>query len=178
MVGFVRLWDLNDGWFCYIVPLQDFKDGSFFFFLLRDLNDGRLCLVTGTRPVLFSYEISMTVGFLCSFTRFRRWSVLFCTRFQRRLAWLWDFNDGQFCFVLLREFNNGRNLWKKVQNFNGHFYFFTRSQWRSVLFSYEISMTVGFVPLFLYKISVTVSFVALWNFNDGRFCSVMRSQWR
>jgi len=38
---------------------------------------------------------------------------------------------------------------------------FTRSQWLSVLFFYKISMTVGFVPL--------------WDFNDNRFWSIIKS---
>jgi len=91
-------------------------------------------------------------------------------RFQWRsvLAGIWDPNDGRFCS-------------------------FTRFQWQSVLFLYEISVTVGFMfgyeisktvgfqwwsVFFCYEISQTVSFVSLWDHNDGRFCSITRSQWR
>jgi len=42
-------------------------------------------------------------------------------------------------------------------------------------------MTFGFVPLqngFGHEISMTVGFAGFRDFNDGRFCSVTRSQWR
>jgi len=57
-------------------------------------------------------------------------------------------------FVLLREYNDGQ------------FYFLTRSMMvgfvpLSVLFGYEISMTVGFFLLLLYEISKMVGFVTL-----------------
>jgi len=91
-----------------------------------------------------------------------------------------------------------------LQDFNdGCFFSITWLQWWSVLFGYEFSMRVGFVPLIfyeisktvfifffpitwlqwwsvlcLYEISMTVGFTGLWDFNDGRFCWVMRFQWR
>jgi len=37
-------------------------------------------------------------------------------------------------------------------------------------------MTVEFVSLFFYDISKTVCFISLQDFNDGRFCSIMRSR--
>jgi len=46
-----------------------------------------------------------------------------------------------------------------------------------VLFCYDISKTVGFVPLFFYEISKMVSFVPLQNFNDNQFCSFTKPQW-
>jgi len=64
IVGFVRLWDLNDSRFCSILPVGDFKDSRFFplqyfedsrlgneiskavsFVLLWDFNDGWFCSV-------------------------------------------------------------------------------------------------------------------------------------
>jgi len=45
---------------------------------------------------------------------------------------------------------------------------------RLVLFGYEISMMVGFVPLFLYKLSKTVGFV-LYKISKT-VSLVMRSQ--
>jgi len=168
------------------------------FVLLKEFNDGRNICKKFTKfqlwSVLLGYEILMTVGFV----------PLFLNEFSKTVG-----------FVLLREFNDGRNLWKKfaplrdfkgscfypLQDFeDGRLCFGMRFQWWFVWFSYEISVTVGFVPLFRYKISKTVGWVMrfqrwsvlfcykslmmveisatnLRNINDGRFCSVMRSQW-
>jgi len=80
---------------------------------------------------------------------------LFFYEISRNVAFVWlrHFYDDWFCFV------------KKFQ-------------WRSVLFGYDISMTVGFVPLFSYEILRKVGLVLLRDFYDGRFCSVTRFQWR
>jgi len=165
-VGFVCLRDLNDGRFSVsygFFSLQDFNDSRFcFFVLLRDFKESRFCSVTRflwwsvllksvTRfqwsSVLFSYDISMTVGFV----------PLFCYEISRKVGFvlLQDSYDGRICSVM-------------------------RFQWWTVLFGYEISMMVGFqcqMGFFHYEISVIVSFVLLWDFNDGWFYSVMRSQW-
>jgi len=42
-------------------------------------------------------------------------------------------------------------------------------QCQSVLFCYDITKTVGFVPLFFYEISQTVSFVQLRDLNKVCF---------
>jgi len=70
----------------------------------------------------------------------------------RDFVLLWDFKDGRLCFsVLLQDFNDRRSC------------FVRRFQWLSVLFNYEIL--------------VTVSFIRLWN-NNGQFCSFTRFQWQ
>jgi len=115
------------------------------------------------------------VGFQCQ-------SILLCCKISKTVGFvsLRDFSDCRFCFfVFLWDFKDSR------------FCFVTRSQWRSVLLLYEISMTVGFhchvlffyeilmtfgfdqrfqwwSVLFCYKISMTVGFIRLWDFNNSR----------
>jgi len=72
----------------------------------------------------------------------------------------------------LRDFKDGR-LGNESSVMVG---FVTRVQRWSVSFLYEVSMTVGFIPLFLYEISKTVGFVLLRDFNDGCFFSVTSFQ--
>jgi len=115
------------------ILLRDFNDGHFV--PLRDLNSSQFRSFTGSqwRSVLFLYRISMTVGFVP----------------------LQDFSDGRICsvtrFQSLSVINDCR------------FSYVSRSQWQSVVFFYEISMTV--------------SSVLLREFNDGQFCFFMRFQW-
>jgi len=157
--------------------------------------------------VFFCYEISKTVlfhGGLCSITRFQWWPVLFGYEISLMVGFvslffyeilktdgfvpLRDFNGS---FIHLRDFNEACFIWS-WDFCDSRFCSVTRSQWLSVLFLYEISMTVGFhcqsvlfsyeisiqLVLFHYEISMTVGFIRLRDFNDGRFCLVVRSQWR
>jgi len=128
-----------------------------------------------TVVVFFHFKISKTVGWV---TRFQRRSVLFCYEISMTVGFvrLWDLSDGRFCsFVHLQDFKDGR-------------------------LGNEISKTVSFVLLWVFYDGRFCSCVPLWlfkdglffpgslmmvkiygkklrNFNDGRFCSVMRSQW-
>jgi len=114
---------------------------------LRHINDGQ------RQSILFQ-------------TRFQRWSVLFCYESlimiyiheknlqnlkDGRFVWLWDLNDGRFCFV-------------------------TSIQWCSKFIEkmYEISMMAGFVRLCDLNDGRFCSFVPLRDFKDGRFCFVIR----
>jgi len=164
------------------------------FFPIRDFKDGQFCFVTRFqyRSVLFSYEISMTAGFF-SFVPLQDFKdcrlgneisktvVLFRYEISMMVGFvrLWDLSDGRFCsfvplgvfkdgrFALLREFNDGRNLWKTFTKFQWWSLFSVmRSQWWSVLFCYESLMMVE------------IYWKNIQNFNDGRFCSLMWSQWR
>jgi len=186
-IGLVSLWDFNDGrfcsvtrsqwrlvfsvsWFCSVtrfqrwsgligyeismtdsfIPLQAFNDICFI--RLRDFKDSGVFFVTRSQWRL--------VLFLCSFSRFQWRSVLF----------LCSYNDGPFCSVT-------RSQWRLVFSVNWFCSVIRFQRW-SGLFGYDISMMVSFVSLFFFKISKRVGFVSLWDFNDGRFCSVTRSQWR
>jgi len=143
MVGFVRLWDLNDGRVCSFVPLRDFKDSR------------------------LGNEISKTVGFVL-FRRVEWWSKFMKKDYEISMmvgfVQLWDLNDGRFCsFVRLQNFKDCFFFFRyEISKTVGWVMRFQR--W-SVLFCYEISVLVGFVqlwdlndgrfffPLFLYKIS-------------------------
>jgi len=108
-------------------------------------------------------------GRFCSFIRFQWWPILFGCRISSvlfgyeismtvSLVLLWDFKDGQFCSIM-------RFKWQSafiVSQTNFHFISY-ESSIRYVLCFYENSMTVGVVPI--------------WDFSDGRICSVTRFQW-
>jgi len=64
---------------------------------------------------------------------------------------------------------------------DGRFWWVTRSPWPSVLLSYEISNTVGFVSLRVFNDCQFCAFAKrfwLRDFNDGQFCWDMRFQRR
>jgi len=196
--SFVPLRDFKDSWFCfvmkfqwwsvlfgyeisikvvfffYIVPLRDFKDG-WFFFLLRDLNDSRLCSVTGTWSVLFGYEISMTVGFVTLFLyeiskmvsfvlykisktvglimRFQWRSVLFCYE-SLMMVEIYEKKykiSMMVSFVRLWDLNDGRFC---------------------SFIPLEISKMVGWVMRFQWRS------LLLREFSDGWFYFFTRSLWQ
>jgi len=136
MVGFVQLQNLV----------------TIGFLLLRDSKDSQF----------YRHKISMTF-FFCSFMRFPWHSVLFLYEISGMVGFvrLQNFNDCQFSmtisFLLLLDSTDN-------QFFHYEISMTVRFQWQPVLFLYEISMKVGFVPL--------------QDFNDSRFCSVTKFQWQ
>jgi len=161
-VSFVRLGHLNDGRFCSFVPWWVFKNCRFFF-CYESVMMVEIYRKKNTKfqwwSVLLGYKISLIVGFVS----------LYLYQISKVVGYfpLWDFKDGRLgneisktvSFVLLQDFKDGR------------FCFVMRFQWRLVLFSYGISLTVGFVLLFLHKISKTVGFVPYDISKMVNFCS-------
>jgi len=178
-VGFVLLWDFNDGQFCSVTRFQ----WQLVLFLCF-FNDGRFCSVMRSQWRL--------VLFLCSFSRFQRHSVLFRYEILMMVGFvrLRDLNDGWFSesvgFVLSYDFKHGRvcsvtrSQWWLVLflcSFNdGRFCSVMSFQWHlaSVLLGYKISKRVGFVSLRDFNDGWFCFFVLLRDFKDSRFCFIMR----